>query len=98
MSAKCRSTCAFLATAIVAETWQKRRVHSEGLGGSSVNASALASPGRLSLYQRSGRTMHATEVHQTSSAPVGHSLARAAAGFTVSATLLVILMVGLAAL
>ena len=98
MSAKRSCTCAFAVTAIVAETWQKRRVHSEGLGGSSVNASALAMLGRLSLYQRSGRTMHTTEIHAPSSTPVGHSLARATAGFTVSATLLIILMVGLAAL
>ena len=42
--------------------------------------------------------MTTTEIDEPSSVLVGHSLARAAAGFTVSATLLVILMVGLAAL
>src|SRR3712207_8899265 len=46
LSARDRSICAFPATAIAAKAWQKTGVHSEGLGGSSVNASALASPGR----------------------------------------------------
>jgi hypothetical protein len=92
--AKCSRICAFLATAIAAETWQKGHVHSEGLGGSSVNASALATPGRLSLYQRSERTMHTTHARD----PSRISLLRAATGFAVSATLLVTLMVGLAAL
>ena len=50
------------------------------------------------LCQRSGRTMHTTEMREPSSASVGQSLVRASAGFTVSATLLIILMVGLAAL
>jgi hypothetical protein len=42
--------------------------------------------------------MHTTEMREPSSASVGQSLVRASAGFTVSATLLIILMVGLAAL
>jgi hypothetical protein len=42
--------------------------------------------------------MHTTEMREPSSGSVGQSLVRASAGFTVSATLLIILMVGLAAL
>src|SRR3712207_4403488 len=87
LSARDRSICAFPATAIAAKAWQKTGVHSEGLGGSPVNASALASPGRLSLYQRSGRTMPTSDARD----PGGISLLRAASGFAVSATLLVIL-------
>src|SRR5215212_2407366 len=47
LSAYCTGSCAFPVTAIVAETWQKKRVHVEGLGGSSVNASALVHAGAL---------------------------------------------------
>ena len=42
--------------------------------------------------------MHTIPVREPSSASVGSSLVRASAGFAVSATLLVLLMVGLAAL